>query len=268
MVMPPENVTTTPSSNGTKLGQDVYIINFDESIDIGEIQLLNNANPAVKINPATEDTLETLAKESGGNLAAILTALGTTLKTQEQSPISGFAKESGGNLDKLVAPILTVNSVKTVLNAIAKTDGTQFDPTTLAKDSTLTNKSQFTQLTDGTNILSFLNVGTTGSPEWALPTSGITMPLAADITAATADTTVQTVTQAGILKGSIFNPSGQPGYTAGITMYVWFGAAPGAGTQIVLLPGMSKDVTFETAVGNMQYKSSAAGGQLIYELDG
>jgi hypothetical protein len=94
------------------------------------------------------------------------------------------------------------------------------------------------------------------------------MPLAADITAATANTTVQTVTQAGILKGSIFNPSGQPGYTAGITMYVWFGAAPGAGTQIVLLPGMSKDVTFETAVGNMQYKSSAAGGQLIYELDG
>ena len=204
--MPPENVTTTPSTDGTKLGQDVYIINFDESIDIGEIQLLNNANPAVKINPATEDTLETLAKESGGNLAAILT--------------------------------------------------------------NQTNKSQFTKLTDGSNILSFLNVGTTGSPEWALPTSGITMPLAADITAATANTTVQTVTQAGILKGSIFNPSGQPGYTAGITMYVWFGAAPGVGTQIVLLPGMSKDVTFETAVGNMQYKSSAAGGQLIYELDG
>jgi hypothetical protein len=195
------------------------------------------------------------ALESGGNLASILAALRGTLKIQEQSPITGFATQT------------TLASVLSALGSTIKTSE-QSPISGFAKDSTLTNKSQFTQLTDGTNILSFLNVGTTGSPEWALPTSGITMPLAADITAATADTTVQTITQAGILKGSIFNPSGQPGYTAGITMYVWFGAAPGAGTQIVLLPGMSKDVTVETAVGNMQYKSSAAGGQLIYELDG
>ena len=117
-------------------------------------QIKNNANPAVEINPATEDTLETLltqilAKSIFGDpstdgyntvrenlqlLAGLIDS--NKLKIENDVPaITGFAKESGGNLDKLVAPILTVNSVKTVLNAIAKMDGTQFDLTTLAKES-------------------------------------------------------------------------------------------------------------------------------------
>ena len=142
---------------------------------------------------------------------------------------SSLAKESGGNLDKLVAPITTINTVKGLLVAIMKTDGTQFDPTLIAT-----------------------------SAKQSPPTS----PLAADQTGATGDTNVVTVTQAGILGASLYNPS------TSITMYVWFGAAPSAGSQIVLPPLASKDVQFKVAVGNMQYKSSAIGGTLIYELDG
>ena len=200
-----DNIPTSPATDG--------------SITAG-LQLRNNAGTPVKINPATEDTLGNIktgtdkiftladletylgttgikiasgqitgfALESGGNLTAILTALGLTLKTQEQSPLTGFA--------------------------------------TSAKQSP--------------------------------PTS----PLAADQTGATGDTNVVTVTQAGILGASLYNPS------TSITMYVWFGAAPSAGSQIVLPPLASKDVQFKVAVGNMQYKSSAIGGTLIYELDG
>ncbi|MBZ2166284.1 hypothetical protein [Methanobacterium spitsbergense] len=90
--------------------------------------------------------------------------------------------------------------------------------------------------------------------------------LGGDQTAATGDTNIVTVAKAGIKSASLFNPS------TSITMYVNFGTDPVAGNQIVIPPLASKDVpacgTFKTVKGDMRYKSSAAGGILIYELDG
>jgi hypothetical protein len=90
--------------------------------------------------------------------------------------------------------------------------------------------------------------------------------LGGDLTTATTDTTVQTITKAGIKLASVFNPS------TSITMYVNFGTDPVAGNQIVIPPLASKDVpasgVFKTTKGDMRYKSSAIGGTLIYELDG
>ena len=100
----------------------------------------------------------------------------------------------------------------------------------------------------------------------ALATSSNQIPptdlLKADQTAATSDTNVVTVTQAGIKDFKLFNPS------PSITMYVWFGADPSASNQIVLPPNVGYDDTLKTAKGDMRYKSASAGGYLIYVLKG
>jgi hypothetical protein len=86
--------------------------------------------------------------------------------------------------------------------------------------------------------------------------------LKADITAATANTDVVTVEQAGIKKATLINPH------SSIIMYVWFGADPSTGAQYVLYPGMTlSDLSIDNK-GDMRYKSSAAGGLLIYDLRG
>lgn len=86
--------------------------------------------------------------------------------------------------------------------------------------------------------------------------------LKADVTAATANTDVVTVSQTGIKKATIANPH------QSIIMYVWFGADPAAAAQYVLYPGMTfSDIAIDNK-GDMRYKSSAAGGLLIYDLRG
>lgn len=117
--------------------------------------------------------------------------------------------------------------------------------------SSLTDGTQKTKLVDsGGNIID--------------PASTVTInqgfPKKADETAATADTNVVTVAQVGIKYADLANPSN-------VTMYVWFGADPAAGSQIVLRPGASWNGNVDNAA-SMRYKSSAAGGILDYVLRG
>lgn len=86
-------------------------------------------------------------------------------------------------------------------------------------------------------------------------------PLKADETAATSNTDVVTVAQAGIKYADLANPHKT------ITMYVWFGADPAAGSQIPLVPGASWSGPVDNQA-DMRYKSSAAGGVLDYVLRG
>jgi hypothetical protein len=85
--------------------------------------------------------------------------------------------------------------------------------------------------------------------------------LAADKTAETSDTNTVTITQTGIKEYSIFNPST-------VTVYVNFGTNPVTGNQLVLLPGMADDQILKTSKNDMRYRSSAAGGYLVYKLLG
>lgn len=59
----------------------------------------------------------------------------------------------------------------------------------------------------------------------------------------------------------LYNPS------TSVTMYVWFGADPASGSQIVLPPLASYETAVDTKA-DMRYKSSVAGGQLVYVLRG
>jgi hypothetical protein len=86
--------------------------------------------------------------------------------------------------------------------------------------------------------------------------------LKSDMTSATSDTNVVTVSQVGIKRATIANPS------TTITMYVWFGANPSAGAQYVLPPGASFSDLDVDDKDDMRYKSSVAGGTLIYDLRG
>jgi len=85
--------------------------------------------------------------------------------------------------------------------------------------------------------------------------------LKADLSAATPDTNVVTVTQAGIKKVDLYNVSSTQ------TLYIAFGSAPAAGNQIVLPAGKEIHLNIPIAA-NMQYKSSVAGGQISYVLSG
>ena len=125
----------------------------------------------------------------------------------------------------------------------------------IAKDATLTGGSQKSKWVDDVgNVLGGTTPAKVSVEEYDM--------LKADITSATSDTNVVTVTQAGIKSFRLSNPSST------ITMYVNFGADPAAASQIVLPPLTSYDDTLKTVKGDMRYKSSAAGGTLVYVLKG
>jgi hypothetical protein len=110
------------------------------------------------------------------------------------------------------------------------------------------------------------DVNVVNSGDDALATAANQTPptdiLKADETDATTDTNVVTITQTGIKEFRLSNPSST------ITMYVNFGADPSANNQIVLPPLTSYDDSLKTIEGDMRYKSSAAGGTLVYVLKG